>query len=93
MNLSYSADAIDDLDRLRQFIAQHNEAAANRISLHLVSKIERLADFPQLGTVIDHPDAPDSIRQLVIQKYIVRYLILTDSVVVLRVWHHREERK
>lgn len=92
MRIFYSADAIEDLERLRLFIAEHNAAAANRIALQLVSKIKLLADSPRLGVAINHSDAPQNMRQLVVGNYIVRYQFSEKSIMILRIWHHKEDR-
>jgi len=85
MRLRYSQDAINDLKRLRAFIAEHNPVAAK-----LVQGIQLLKAHPKLGhSVIKAPD-PETIRDLVLGDYIVRCLVLHERVVILRVWHHRE---
>ncbi len=93
MRLEYSREAITDLKRLRAFIAEHNPTAANRIAAELKQGIQSLTSHPKLGH--DVPQAPDSetIRDLVLGKYIVRYLLLQERIVVLRVWHHLEEER
>ncbi len=40
MKLVYTDEAIEDLKRLREFIAVHNPSAAGRIATELVGKIE-----------------------------------------------------
>ena len=87
MKLVYTDVAIEDLKRLRAFIAVHNPPAANRIATELVSKIKLLLDFPQLGTpVLNAPD-PDSVRDMVFGKYVVRYSVHASTLIILRVWH------
>lgn len=46
MRLIYSAEALDDLVRLRDFIAEHNPQAAARIAQQLLQRIEHLRNFP-----------------------------------------------
>lgn len=92
MRIVYSTESIEDLERLREFINEHDPVAANRVAMNLISKIEQLAQFPSLGVAVDHPDAPDNMRQLVIQKYIVRYQFFDDLILILKVWHHKEAR-
>lgn len=92
MRLEYSREAVTDLKRLRVFIAEHNPRAASRISSELKQGLQSLTSYPKLGRkVLQAPD-PETIRDLVLGKYIVRYLLLQERVVVLRVWHHLEER-
>jgi plasmid stabilization system protein ParE len=36
--------------------------------------------------------APEEIRDWVVGDYVVRYLIADEGIVVVRVWHGREQR-
>ncbi|BBI75680.2 hypothetical protein HAALTHF_49280n [Vreelandella aquamarina] len=73
MKLVYTDEAVEDLKRLREFIAVHNPSAAGRIATELVSKIELLPGFPRMGTPVEMAPVPDSIRDMVFGKYVVRY--------------------
>jgi plasmid stabilization system protein ParE len=92
MRLVYSEDAVADLARLRVFIAEKDPAAAARVAADLVARVEHLGRFPNLGrSVVDAPEA-DIVRDAVFGNYVVRYSVHGDAVVVLRVWHHYEDR-
>ena len=81
--------------RLRAFIAKHNPAAAERLARRLIQGIERLLRNPRLGrrvTVAPDQMAPEEIRDWVVGEYVVRYLIADQRIVVLRVWHGKEQR-
>lgn len=90
MKLVYTEDAIADLQRLREFIAVHNPPAAGRVAAELVEKIELLPDFPKMGTPVEMAPVPDSIRDMVFGRYIVRYSIHVSTIIILRVWHELE---
>ncbi|WP_062064106.1 type II toxin-antitoxin system RelE/ParE family toxin [Cellvibrio sp. OA-2007] len=90
MKLIYSADALDDLVRLRNFIAVHNPQAAARIAQQLLQRIEHLKAFPQLGINVSQAPVAGSVKDFVFGNYIVRYAVQTDSLCVLRIWHHLE---
>ena len=95
MNLAFSREARGDLVRLRAFIAKHNPAAAERVARRLIQGIERLIRHPRLGrrvTVAPDQMAPEEIRDWPVGDYVVRYLITEDRLVVLRVWHGKEQR-
>ena len=64
MKLVYTDEAIEDLQRLREFIAVHNPSAAARIATELVGKIELLPDFPKMGTPVEMAPVPDSVREI-----------------------------
>ncbi|MEH8019636.1 MULTISPECIES: type II toxin-antitoxin system RelE/ParE family toxin [Rheinheimera] len=89
----YTNDAIEDLKRLREFIAVHNPTAARRIAAELIAKMELLPEFPRLGTPVQMAPVPDVIRDMVFGKYVVRYSIHTSAVIVLRVWHELESAR
>ncbi|MEH6565285.1 MAG: type II toxin-antitoxin system RelE/ParE family toxin [Halopseudomonas sp.] len=90
MKLVYTDEAIKDLKRLREFIAVHNPPAAGRIAVELVGKIELLPDFPRMGAPVELAPVPDSIRDMVFGKYVVRYSVHASAIIILRVWHELE---
>jgi plasmid stabilization system protein ParE len=90
----FSPDALADVDRLRTFLDQANPGAARRAMAAILTAIERLQEFPDLGMATADAD----IRQIVIQfgasGYIVRYPALaeTGDILVTRIWRGREAR-
>jgi len=90
VKLVYTDEAIEDLKRLRAFIAVNNPSAAARIAIELVGKIELLPDFPKMGTQVEMAPVPNSIRDMIFGKYIVRYSVHTSVIIILRVWHSLE---
>jgi len=90
VKLVYTDEAIEDLKRLREFIAVNNPSAAGRVAAELVSKIELLPDFPRMGTPIEMAPVPDSIRDMIFGKYVVRYSVHVSAIIILRVWHELE---
>jgi plasmid stabilization system protein ParE len=93
VKLVYADEAIEDLQRLREFIAVHNPSAAARIAAELVGKIELLPDSPKMGTPVEMAPVPDSVRDMVFGKYIVRYSVHTSAIIILRVWHGPEAER
>lgn len=91
MRLLYSAAAIADLGRLRAFIAEHDPAASLRIVNALIERIESLSHFPAMGRVLDEAPKALAVREFAFGAYAVRYMATTEALVVLRIWHHREE--
>ena len=90
MKISYTREAIIDLERLRKFIEPKNPYAARRISSELLDGIGNLRAFPKMGLPVALASDPDSIRDLFVGQYTVRYLIGTNRVVILRIWHGKE---
>jgi len=90
VKISYTNQAIDDLERLRKFIEPKNPFAARRISSELLDGISNLRSFPKMGLPVPRAPDPDTIRDLFIGQYTVRYLLEEDHVVILRIWHGKE---
>jgi plasmid stabilization system protein ParE len=85
--LVHVAAAVDDLARLREFIAEHDPGAARRIAADLVKRIEALRDAPLTGCVAGMAPDPESIRDMLFANYIVRYAVTARSMAVLRIRH------
>lgn len=90
MKLVYTDVAIEDLKRLRGFIETHNPSAAARVAAELVEKIRLLPEFPHVGTPVPLAPDPESIRDMVFGKYVVRYSVHSSAVIILRIWHGLE---
>ncbi|AFI83778.2 type II toxin-antitoxin system RelE/ParE family toxin [Methylophaga nitratireducenticrescens] len=93
MKLVYTDNAIGDLKRLREFIAVHNPTAASRIAAELITKIELLPEFPKMGSPVKLAPVPDVIRDMVFGKYVVRYSVHTNTIIILRIWHGLENER
>jgi toxin ParE1/3/4 len=86
MNIVWSPQAISDLAALRAYIAEDNEAAAQRVALDIIRNIEQLlSDNPDMG----RPGRVPGTRELVVPRtpYIVPYRIRDNRLQVLRVYH------
>lgn len=89
MILQFTHSAQRDLCRLRDFIAEKNPDAAERISLRLRESIQRLVDLPDVG--VNVAELP-GVQDLISGDYIVRYSVLEDTIYILRIWHGKEAR-
>ena len=92
MRLAYSENAVADLVRLRKFIAENDPLAAARVAAELLSHIENLCLYPEMGRAVELAPSPKAIRDAVFGKYRVRYSAHTETIVILRIWHHNEDR-
>ncbi len=92
MKITYTPEAIGDLIRLREFIESKNPQAAQRIAKDLIKGIKQLKSFPLIGVEVEEAPDPEMVRDLIIGNYIVRYLVYSNEVHILRIWHHKERR-
>jgi toxin ParE1/3/4 len=82
--------ALKDVERLAEYIAEHNPAAASRIARALREAGDRLDVLPHRGR---HGVIPGT-RELVVRgRYILTYRVTEDEVRIVRVWHHRQQRR
>ena len=93
MKIRFTAEAIHDLERLREFVETKNPHAARRIAAELLDGIENLALFPDMGLPVKRAPDPRLIRDLFIGSYTVRYLREESSIIILRIWHDKESKK
>jgi plasmid stabilization system protein ParE len=95
VKLILSPAAAADLERLREFLADRNPAAAERAIASLTRAMQSLDALPERG----RPSGTRGVRELIVAFgrwcYILRYAYLaqTDEVVILRIWHAREARE
>lgn len=92
MRLIYSREAVDDLIRLRAFIAEHSPDAAVRVAESLVARIEQLGRFPHMGVAVEQAAPPADIRDMMFGNYMVRYSVHGEALAILRIWHHYKNR-
>ncbi|OMH36590.1 type II toxin-antitoxin system RelE/ParE family toxin [Motiliproteus sp. MSK22-1] len=93
MNILYTPEAVDDLNRLRSFISEKNPYAAQRVAGELLEGINKLNIFPKMGIQVSRAPDPSIIRDLFIGSYTVRYLLAGEEIHILRLWHGKEIEK
>lgn len=93
MKLFYTSEAISNLQRLKKFIETKHPLAARKASIILREGIDKLVTFPKIGLPVSRAPNPEVIRDLYVSDYTVRYLIQSQSISVLRIWHNKENEK
>ncbi|MGO9338297.1 MAG: type II toxin-antitoxin system RelE/ParE family toxin [Terracidiphilus sp.] len=85
MRLEWSVFAKEDRKAIFDYIEADNPRAAIAIDDRIQTRIEGLAQFPEMG----RPGRIEGTRELVIARtpYIAAYRILGDAVRILRVLH------
>ncbi|ESQ76045.1 type II toxin-antitoxin system RelE/ParE family toxin [Asticcacaulis sp. AC402] len=91
MTIQWSLAAQRDLVRLADFLKPVNPRAAAQVVHNIIAAVEKLADFPELAPRIEGQDDRD-IRSLMIGDYNLHYEIKGDSLLIVRIWHGREDR-
>lgn len=84
----WSEQARDDLQAIVLFIAQDNPVVAESFGYQLVSRVDVLAQFPQIGRVVPEEN-DESIRELVLRPYRIIYKVIAEkqTVAIVRIWH------
>lgn len=79
----WSDEAIENLDRIVEYIEVFDVVAARRIAVRLTTLANSLNEFPERGRPLG-----DDVRQLsIIRPYLLRYLVTDDAVIIQRVLH------
>jgi plasmid stabilization system protein ParE len=90
----FSPGALEDVARLRSFLNQANQGAAQRAMALILAVSSDCRSFPIVARRTDDAD----IRQIVIRfglsGYVIRYAVLpkTNDILITRIWHGREAR-
>lgn len=92
MNVTYSPESINDLQKVVEFVEPKNPFAARR-AIDIQEGIERLKQFPNIGLPVIKADNPEQIRDLYVRSYTVRYFVTDELIYILRVWHNKENEK
>ena len=93
IQVKYSPESIEDLQRVVEFVEVQNPYAARRIAIDLQEGVSRLKQFPEIGLPVMNAPDPEKIRDLYVGDYTVRYLLADETVYVLRAWHDKENEK
>lgn len=85
MRLEWSPFALEDRDRIFDYIEQDNPRAAVAVDDRIREQVETLVKFPESG----RPGRIEGTRELVINRtpYIASYRIQDHTVRILRVLH------
>jgi toxin ParE1/3/4 len=84
----WSEQARDDLQSIVLFIAQDNPIVAESFGYRLMSKVDVLAQFPQIGRVVPEEN-DETIREIILRPYRIIYKVLAEKqlIGIARVWH------
>jgi len=81
--LSSRADA--DMVSIWEYIAQDNQAAADRMIDRFTATFEQFAEFPESGEQYHHPQG--ELRRVVVSPDLIFYRVSGDEADIVRVLH------
>jgi len=92
-SISWTQQALDDLDRLELFLLDKSPRVAAQAVLAIMEATDVLMDFPQAGRMT--PDLDPEHRELLVpfsnSGYVIGYGVYGDRVEILDVHHMRED--
>jgi len=88
----YTHEAIQDLERIQAFLLERYPTIYEGVIEELIERVAKLEQFPRLGSRLVTTPIALEIREVVVNSYVVRYLILDQTINILRVWYGREDR-
>lgn len=94
MKVVPSSHAIADLVRLRDFLSSKSPNAARQAGVALETAMASLFETPRRGRPLVGTEMRELIVRFGASAYVIRYVVddARDEVVVLRIWHGREQR-
>jgi toxin ParE1/3/4 len=90
MKVRFTRPALDDLDRIYDYISKDNPAAASRVVTRLIDRAMDLAQAPSQGREVDEPNA----RVIVVPRfrYFIFYTIEGDEIHITHIRHTSRQR-
>jgi len=93
MHLVWLPETRDDILRLYDFLVDVNPRAAARALQAIMRGADMLMKNPEMGRPMsDGTQRRELFVPFGASAYVLRYRIKSETIVVIRVWHGREER-
>jgi plasmid stabilization system protein ParE len=93
--IEWLPESTKDVARLREFIKKENPHAVKNAGLRILGAVDLLTKNPEAGMPSPDEDC-EEFRDLYAPfgkgGYTIRYRIKQQIIVIVRVWHSREER-
>ncbi len=91
--LIWDYGAVDDLLKIREFLEPHNKKAASNSAQCIIKSANFLLDNPYLGRPLeDMPEFSELFIPFGQRGYVMRYRVENEKIIILRIWHCREDR-
>lgn len=94
VNIRWLPEALTDVERLHTFLYDKNSEAAGRAAATILEGARLLKISPRIGRPMpDETGRRELIMAFGAGAYVIRYCLQSDTtVVIIRVWHNREDR-
>ncbi len=86
--VKWSKPAKLDLKQIHDYIARDSKFYAQKVSIEIVEKSEKLNSFPEVGRIVPELGDPN-IRELLIYSYRLVYEVFPNKVEVLALIHSK----
>ncbi len=87
INIVVRKKASRDLDEIKKYISRDSKFYANKTIADIYSKIDNLIYFPYMGRCVPEFNSK-MIRELIYKSYRILYMVDSQCVYILRVYHH-----
>jgi len=91
VRIRWTSKASSDLVRLHDHLKPVAPEAAARVIRQLAGAPGKLVDYPRLGEKLEAYE-PREVRRIIVGDYELRYEIAQATILILRLWHCRENR-
>lgn len=91
MIIRWTNRASRGVGRLSNFLSPVASETAAKVARTLTSAPNRLIIFPRVGQRVES-FASKEVRKLSINDYVMHYEIMGEDILILRIWHSREDR-
>lgn len=89
MRVHWTNEALDQLLRIREQVAERSPGAADRLVERLAMRADQLDTFPESGRVVPEYER-DDIREVMVRPYRVIYRVKAEQLDILAVIHSRQ---
>ncbi len=93
--INWLPGALQDTARIREFLRKENPLVIKKASQRILSAIDILTKNPEAGMPSSDEDC-EAFRDLYAPfgrgGYTIRYRFKQQTIIIVRVWHSREER-
>lgn len=86
IQLIWTRRAIEDVQPIRQFIAQDSLHYAELVTQRLIASVERLPSLPQSGRVVPEVNDP-TVREVIQGSYRIVYRLIREEIHIVTVHH------